>query len=327
LRAKLHSRARLFKHRSMLSSWSAPFLLALCISSAVAIDQGPLKIDVDGRELDLHVVASSEKGKLFHTSNRTLNMRWGGETRGFLATKGSDEYEPGMFFNFTLLNKELSYDVDLSQVGCSCNAALFFVTMPGFSPNGSIARGVDQNPYYCDANKIGGVWCWETDSIEANQYNVATTPHTCDEGPGKYIDNCDRGACGGSSFLADTTGMCPDKSCKIDTRRPFRIQQSYEANKMGHLVRIFNTMTQEGRTFGYETCTDLEYLARMTPAFSYKMAMVFQLWGDTWENMQWLDKMTGCEGPCVAEDAAVSFSNIAITSLPGLSVGSEELIV
>lgn len=277
--------------------------------------------------MQLHVVASSEKGKLFRTKDRTLIMNWGGETRGFLATREMDGHMPNMFFNFSLINRELSYDIDMSKVGCSCNAALFFVTMPGFSPNGSIARGVDQNPYYCDANKIGGVWCWETDSIEANMYNTATTPHTCDSAPGRYIANCDRGACGGSSYHADPKGMCPDESCTIDTRKPFRIHQSYEANQAGVLVRIFNTMTQEGRSFGYETCTDLEYLAKMTQAFKYKMVMVFQLWGDTWENMQWLDKMTGCTGPCIAEDTELSFSNIAIKSLPQHLVGDKERLI
>jgi len=234
-------------------------------SMARAIHQGPLKIDVDGETLQLHVVASSEKGKLFRTKDRTLYMNWGGETRGFLSTREMDGHMPNMFFNFSLINKELSYDIDMSKVGCSCNAALFFVTMPGFSPNGSIARGVEQNPYYCDA------------------------------------------------------------SCTIDTRKPFRIHQSYEANPEGVLVRIFNSMTQDDRVFGYETCTDSEYLAKMTQAFTYKMVMVFQLWGDTWENMQWLDKMTGCTGPCIAEDTELTFSNIEIKSLP--EHGSERLIV
>jgi len=296
---------------------------------ASAIHQGPLKIELEGDTLQLHVVASSAKGELFRTDgDRTLTVNWGGETRGFLATRETDEYSPDMFFNFSLINKVLSYDVDMSKVGCSCNAALFFVTMPGFSPDGSVARGVDRNPYYCDANDIGGVWCWETDSIEANMYNTATTPHTCASGPGKYIDTCDRGACGGSSYLHDPTGMCPDKSCTIDTRKPFRIHQSYEANDEGVLVRIFNTMKQDGRTFGYETCTDLDYLAKMMPAFKYELAMVFQLWGDTWENMDWLDKMTGCTGACIAEETELILSNIAINSLPGsYARGAEELVV
>ena len=29
------------------------------------------------------------------------------------------------------MNKEFSYDVDVSNVGCHCNAAAYFIDMPG----------------------------------------------------------------------------------------------------------------------------------------------------------------------------------------------------
>lgn len=292
-----------------------------------AIHQGPLKIETDGKTLELHVVASSEKGKLFRTEDRTLILNWGNQTRGFLAARESDETLPDMFFNFTLLDKELSYDVDLGKVGCSCNAALFFVSMPGYSPDGTVARATDENPYYCDGSKVGGVWCWEHDSIESNQYNIATTPHTCEEAPGRYIPKCDRnGYYWGSAFRKDPKGICPDESCAIDTRKPFRVHQSYEGSGNKELVRIINMFTQEGRAFTWESCPDTEYLRQMTPAIGGKMAMVFQLWGDTEESQSWLDGMTGCTGVCVAEEAQASFSNIAIRSLPGRSGGSELVV-
>ena len=31
------------------------------------------------------------------------------------------------------MNKEFSYDVDVSNVGCHCNAAAYFIDMPGLS--------------------------------------------------------------------------------------------------------------------------------------------------------------------------------------------------
>lgn len=309
-----------------MAPFASTFLLALQFSLTSGIHQGPLTIEVDGKELPLHVVASSEKGKLFLTSDRTLFMNWGNQTRGFLSTRAKDETTPDMFFNFTLLNKELSYDVDLSHVGCSCNAALFFVSMPGYNPDGSVARALDENPYYCDGSKVGGVWCWEFDSIEANQYNIATTPHTCEEKPGQYIAKCDRnGYYWGSAFRTDPKGICPDESCAIDTRKSFRVHQRYEGNQRGQLAQIVNTFVQEGRKFVWESCPDSAYLERMTPAFSGKMAMVFQLWGDTWESQSWLDEMTGCTSTCIAEEAQASFSNIVIQSLP--RPGGADLVV
>jgi len=300
--------------------------IALSASTAAAIHQGPLKIDVDGETLELHVVSSAEKGQLFRTDDRTLMMNWGGETRGFLAGRETDDYSSSMWFNFTLLDKELSYDVDLSKVGCSCNAALFFVSMPGYNPDGSVARGVDQNPFYCDANDIGGVWCWEHDTIEANKFNVQTAPHTCDSAPGQFIDVCDKRGCSSNAYSENEHGLCPDEKCTIDTRKPFRILQSYKGNADGQLVTIANTFVQEGREFSWDACPKSEYLAQMTAAIGGKMTMTFQLWGTTEEKMKFLDENL-CTGECIPEETEASFSNIAIKSLHQRLEKGEELIV
>jgi len=284
------------------------------ISAALAVHQGALRIEQDGQTLDLHVVALAEKGSMFFTNGRALTMKWGGELRGFLAERRTDDMPADNYFNVTLLNKEISYDIDLGSVGCSCNAALFFVSMPGYSPDGSIAHG-DWNPYYCDANQIGGVWCWEHDTIEGNMHAMASTPHTCSAPPGEYIDSCDKIGCATHAMEMDPKGFCPDADCTIDTRKPFRIHQRYEANRKGQLTRIANRLTQEGRVFTWDACMDPAYLEKMTPAFSNKMSMVFQLWGDTYENMSWLDKMTGCKGACDVNSTQVTFSDIVIRSM------------
>ena len=48
-----------------------------------------------------------------------------------------------------LMNKVFSYSVDVSNVGCSCNAAAYFINMPG--------NNAGDGDYYCDANYVGGV--------------------------------------------------------------------------------------------------------------------------------------------------------------------------
>ena len=50
-----------------------------------------------------------------------------------------------------LMGKEFSYTVDLSGVGCHCNANGYFVGMPAPSAG-------DLGDFYCDANFVGGNW-------------------------------------------------------------------------------------------------------------------------------------------------------------------------
>jgi len=288
--------------------------MTLLIPVVLAVNQGALRIEQDGEALDLHVVALADKGSMFFTSGRSLTMKWGGELRGFLAERETDDMPADNYFNFTLINKEVSYDINLGSVGCSCNAALFFVAMPGYSKDGRIAHG-DWNPYYCDANEIGGVWCWEHDTIEGNMHAMATTPHTCSGPPGEYIESCDKIGCATTALEMDPKGFCPNAECTIDTRKPFRIHQKYEASREGKLIRIANRLVQDGRTFSWDACTDPAYLETMTSALSNKMTMVFQLWGDSYENMSWLDKKTGCRGACNANSTEVTFSDIVVNSI------------
>mmetsp|Transcript_17085 Transcript_17085/g.12144 ORF Transcript_17085/g.12144 Transcript_17085/m.12144 type:complete len:99 (-) Transcript_17085:409-705(-) len=93
------------------------------------------------------------------------------------------------------MDKTIAYDVDLSTLGCSCNGAFFLTSMPGYTLDGQLDPSSFDN-FYCDANKVGGVWCWEMDLMEANKYVSATTPHTCESEAGAYISSCDRAGCG-----------------------------------------------------------------------------------------------------------------------------------
>ena len=63
-----------------------------------------------------------------------------------------------MYYNMQLLGKELSYTVDNSNVGCSCNSAFYFASMPGYKSDGEYEPSTE-GTYYCDANKVGGNFC------------------------------------------------------------------------------------------------------------------------------------------------------------------------
>lgn len=285
-------------------------------SSTEGYHQCPVMITEDGRQRQFNVAALTKNLLNSTTGGHSITMKWGGETRAFVVDKPIDDMPVDNYVGFTLLNKELSYDVDISTVGCSCNAALFFVSLPGYNSDGSVAHG-DYNPYYCDANDIGGVWCWEHDTIESNKYTMTTTPHKCSSAAGGYIASCDKGGCGTNAYKVDPTGMCPDSKCKIDTRQPFRISQSYGVDADSKkLNKISNRFVQGNSTFEWTACNDADYLQQMTGALQGSMKMVFQLWGTTNSGMSWLDGVTGCSGDCNQDTATVTFGNIQINSLP-----------
>lgn len=281
--------------------------------------QGPIVVKEDGEALNLNVAALVSNLVTSHGDGSSITMKWGGEARAFVMEDSSNNMSVRNYHNFKLLGKELSYEVDLSTVGCSCNAALFFTSMPGYNSDGSVAHG-SYNPYYCDANDVGGVWCWEHDTLEANKYTMATTPHKCSSPAGGYISSCDRGGCQTNAHNVDQNGMCPDSRCKIDTRQPFLIKQRYEADSSKKLNRISNKLSQGNHTFEWTVCNDGGYLQAMTNAMQGNMKMVFQLWGASNSGMGWLDRMTGCSGDCNKDTATVTFSNIEINSLASTQI-------
>ncbi|KAI5851957.1 cellobiohydrolase 1 [Tricharina praecox] len=146
---------------------------------------------------------------------------------------------------FYLKNKEFTFDVDVSKLGCGLNGALYFVEMDadgGLSKfptnkagakygtgycdaqcphdikfiNGE-ANVIDWNPSATDANSGGGRYgtcCPEMDIWEANSISNAYTPHPCTT-DGQY--RCDGTECGdGDDRYA---GVCDKDGCDINPYR------------------------------------------------------------------------------------------------------------
>jgi len=139
-----------------------------------------LKVDVDGQIQDLYVVHPEWSDATTNESNLSYDYN----NRMYLSTV--DAVDPSSYFRANLLGGGISFNVDLSQVGCNCLTALYTVLMPA----------VDNmsDPFkYCDANQVGGHWCPEFDMMEANKWAFRATGHKCDnpDSNGKY-HNCDR---------------------------------------------------------------------------------------------------------------------------------------
>ncbi|RDW70539.1 putative 1,4-beta-D-glucan-cellobiohydrolyase [Aspergillus mulundensis] len=148
---------------------------------------------------------------------------------------------------FYLLNREFTFDVDVSELPCGLNGAVYFVSMDadgGKSRYPTNEAGAKYGTGYCDSqcprdlkfingvanvegwdasetNPNGGVGnhgscCAEMDIWEANSISTAYTPHPCDT-PGQTI--CDGDSCGGTYSNDRYAGTCDPDGCDFN---PFR---------------------------------------------------------------------------------------------------------
>ena len=182
--------------------------------------------------------------------------------------------------------------------------------MPGFDSSGAVAPSLKGN-YYCDSNKVWGVDCWEMDSIEANKHVMKVTPHTCSQPAGSYISKCDGAGPFPPAGYSPRNALCPASSCAIDTRRSFTHAQRFTTDSSGNvLVEIQNRVEQDGRSITFNATGSAEYLAKMSAVLKQGMVLTFQLWGQSWLLMSWLDGAR-CLGSCPV-NSSVTYSNISI---------------
>lgn len=148
---------------------------------------------------------------------------------------------------FNLLNNEFTFDVDVSNVGCGLNGALYFVTMDadgGMSKYNTNKAGAKYGTGYCDAqcprdlkfiNGLANIdgWnpsdsdenagvgnfgscCDEMDIWEANKMATAFTPHPCTT-LGQH--RCTGDSCGGTYSADRYGGTCDADGCDFNSYR------------------------------------------------------------------------------------------------------------
>lgn len=148
---------------------------------------------------------------------------------------------------FSLLNKEFTFDVDLSQLVCGLNGALYFVSMDKDGGKGKYSTnkaGAKYGTGYCDAqcprdlkfiagqaNAEGwqpskndqnagvgntGSCCAEMDVWEANSVSSAFTPHSCDN---PTLFTCKGDNCGGTYSATRYVGPCDPDGCDFNSYR------------------------------------------------------------------------------------------------------------
>ncbi|KAK4034036.1 glycoside hydrolase family 7 protein [Parachaetomium inaequale] len=183
------------------------------------------------------------------TSGDSLNLKF--VTKGQYSTNiGSRTYlmeSDTKYQMFELLGNEFTFDVDVSNLGCGLNGALYFVSMDadgGLSKYSGNKAGAKYGTGYCDAqcprdlkfingeaNVEGwvsstndpnagsgkyGSCCSEMDIWEANNMATAFTPHPCTE---IGQTRCEGDGCGGTYSSDRYAGVCDPDGCDFNSYR------------------------------------------------------------------------------------------------------------
>jgi len=170
---------------------------------------------------------------------------------------------------FKLLNQEFTFDVDVSNLPCGLNGALYFVEMSadgGMSAYPNNKAGAAYGTGYCDAqcphdmkwingeaNLLNwapspndpnsgdgyyGTCCTEMDIWEANSWSSAYTPHVCTVN-GQY--RCSGTQCGDGSNRYG--GVCDKDGCDFNSFR-MGAKNFFGAGKNVDTTKPFSVVTQ-----------------------------------------------------------------------------------
>ena len=246
-----------------------------------------------------YVIASESVRNNVKVTSNSITLNGGGHA--YFGDSSSDFLSPSSYYLVPLLGRRLTFTVDLSQVGCSCNGAFYAVSMPAYNSAQQLVPG-DNGEYYCDANKVGGTFCPEMDIMEANKYAMASTAHTCQYDAPHYYPSCDRGGCGTNVLNTDFSGYGPGKT--IDTNKPFTLSVAFITNG-DTLTTVNNYFWQEGRTVQFSSCNPdyLQWMGKSLPGITVTMS----LWGTDPGGMSWLDGKSGCQGGCNLQSYLLRF--------------------
>ena len=263
---------------------------------------------VDKQPQTKYVISGNWSKEYVAVNGNSITLSRGG--RVYLSSNASNDIKLGSFWEMPVLGKRLSFDVDMSDVGCNCNGALYLVSMPAYNSAQQPEPG-KTSEYYCDANQVGGTYCPEMDVFEANKYAMASTAHTCDYHAPHYYSSCDRGGCGTNVLDQHNGQFGPGK--EIDTNKPFTLSVAFITAGNGRLQTVNNYFYQDGRTIQFNACNGdyLQWMGMSLPG----IVMTMSLWGTGEGGMSWLDGKSGCHGGCDLDVSRVTFSNIRLETL------------
>jgi hypothetical protein len=219
-----------------------------------------------------------------------------------------------------MLGHTWSFTMDISTVGCGCNAALYAVAMPGVAADGSLTPGSDGD-FYCDANDVTGTWCTEIDLIEANTAAMAATPHACAAPDARgFVSSCDRSGCS-LGTRSNHSLFGPGATYAVNTLLPFDVVTSFPVDALGNLAAVDTLVRQGSESFRLEHTPSgcgSHWADTLTAPLAAGMVPTFSLWGDkaSGQDMSWLDvpPCSVAQG-CGGDSAMAVFSHLAVSKI------------
>lgn len=246
-----------------------------------------------------------------------------------------------------LLNKQISIDIDISEIPCSLNAAVYLVQMPATSFLGNKSQNLDtlgvgygdaQCPkdikyFYDGKTNINQkeICSVEIDLIEANTEALAWTLHPCKD------NKCDKSGADANSYRQGFHNFY-GKGKTVDTTKPITVITQFIGNPLNEVKRFYKqnnniiehpggsltshsinkwkTLQQEPNTFEQNGG-----FSSLTNALKQGMAVIVSLWDDQATNMKWLD--SDDRGPCkpninirqTSPHVKAKFSNIIVENI------------
>jgi len=232
-----------------------------------------------------------------------------GGGRVYLAQEAANDFSnPYIYWQAPLLGNHISYTVDVSNVGCHCNSAFYFVQMPGYDSSQNVIAGPGGD-YYCDANHVNDNWCPEYDTWEGNRETVNVQLHTCDYVAPNYYPHCDGGGCGTNACDGIAGQYGPGRT--IDTNQPIIVSHAQVRGGDGLMSASNTWLNSNGKTADWNACGDSNYVKNMGYSLEGIVA-AFSLWGGPDIDMGWLDGCTGCGGTCNLGGSSVTWTNFAL---------------
>ena len=245
---------------------------------------------------------------------------------------------------FKLLNKEISFEVDVSTLQCGMNGAVYLVQMDqdgGMRRNPRNQAGAAYGTGYCDAqcpkDQFTGsrACCMEMDLWEANKISTAFTAHACSAEGVNANASCASIGCSYNTYALGNHGYYgPGSGFTVDSTKPMTVVTQFvthDNTPSGNLVRINRFYVQNGRAIKNAAFSGRDFLSdaqcregglnleQLGKSLRSGMALSFSLWtGD----MTWLD--SGNSGTCSPNDeqyAKVITHKDAFMSVGNIRVG------
>ncbi len=230
------------------------------------------------------------------------------------------------YLNFDLYNKEFSFDIDVSDIPCGLNVAVYFVPLKPILDKGGAMYGTGYGDAQCakdiqflqgfaNTNNTGSC-ARELDVWEGNRHANAFTvhnckldslcksPESCGDGDNRYNGLCDKDGADLNPQRSGITNLYGyASSFSIDTSKVFTVKTKFVVG--GDKLKFINrTFVQDGKTVDGGFLSD-DVIAVNKAKFTEKnyhktlgglsafdlngLNLVVSLWDDYSAKMAWLD--------------------------------------